>query len=80
MIARPQFASIVFDPTLSIAIALRSGKDEKMATAAITRPYYNRMMQKLKKHFNPMKITLEDQSAQHAGHAENSGLGETHFR
>jgi stress-induced morphogen len=45
------------------------------------RPMYNSMMKKLINFLKPKSLTLEDESAQHAGHAGSRGLGgESHFK
>lgn len=44
------------------------------------RPMYNSMMKKLLNFLKPRKLTLDDDSAQHAGHAGAKGFnGESHF-
>ena len=46
----------------------------------ITRPVYNSMMKKMINFLKPKKLDLQDDSAQHAGHAGAKGLnGESHF-
>jgi len=46
----------------------------------ITRPMYSSMMKKMINFLKPVQLTLEDDSAQHAGHAGSKGFnGESHF-
>jgi BolA family transcriptional regulator, general stress-responsive regulator len=42
--------------------------------------YYGRIVRKLTDSLKPSRLVVIDESAQHAGHRENSGAGETHFR
>jgi len=58
------------------------GEDE--ATAVIgdpQRPVWSSMMAKLQRELQPVSLTVDDESGQHAGHGGSKGLraGETHF-
>lgn len=45
----------------------------------MTTLYSQRIQQKLTSALNPTYLIIEDQSAQHAGHAGSHPAGETHF-
>lgn len=52
-----------------------------MSTAISSKgPYYIRMTKKITESLSPSSLRLIDESHLHAGHRENPGTGETHFK